>query len=298
MTNRNLLALAICIAFAGPAASRDIYVNNQLGDDHKGGTVQTPQGQLGPCRTIAKALRIAKASDRIVLANTGIPYRESITLQGARHSGSDRFPFVLVGNGATLDGVGSLEDAAWQYVAHDTFRTAPQPMSFQQLFLDDQPAKKNQPRPGQPPQLAPREWCEINGWIHFRVDAHKLPQSYNLSYCALPVGITLYDVHDVIIEDLTIRRFQLDGINCHDNVRRSDLVRLTATENGRSGLSIGGSCRVRIDSCQASGNGVAQARTEGYCAVELIANTFDPTSAPALTHQGGRLIQSPEPRLD
>ena len=33
-----------------------------------------------------KALRIADRGDQIVIANTGQPYREGISLQGARHS--------------------------------------------------------------------------------------------------------------------------------------------------------------------------------------------------------------------
>ena len=290
------LAAAIWLSLAASAPARDIFVNNQIGDDRRAGVLPQPAGEGGgPCRSIAKALRIAQPGDRIILANTGVPYRESITVQGPRHSGTDSYPLVISGNGATLDGTVSLADAAWEYVGNNTFRTRPLRMSFQQLFLDDQPAVRKQPGSGppvngQPPQLAPREWCSIDGWIHFCVDEGTLPQAYALSCCGEQAGITLYEVHDVIIQDLVIRGFQLDGVNCHDNVKRTDLIRITSQQNGRSGFSVGGASRVRIDTCTAAGNGAAQVRIEGYCTVELLDNLLDPATAPAISREGGRIV--------
>jgi hypothetical protein len=286
-----LLAALVWLLAAAAAPARDIYVNNQLGDDRRGGWLPQPAGEGGgPCRSIAKALRIAQPGDRILVANTGQPYREGITVQGPRHSGTDNYPLVIIGNGATLDGTMSLADAVWEYAGNDTFRTRPPRMSFQQLFLDDQPAVRKQPPAGESPELAPRQWCSLQGWIYFRVDAGKLPQAYNLSCCSEQAGITLYEVHDVIIQDLIVRGFQFDGVNCHDNVKRTDLIRITAQENGRSGFSVGGASRVRIDTCTAAGNGAAQIRVEGYCTVELLDNILDADTAPAIVREGGRII--------
>jgi hypothetical protein len=287
-----LLVAALCLLCFSTAAARDIFVNNQLGDDRRGGSAPTAEGGLGPCRTIAKALRIAERGDRIVLANTGEPYRESITIQGARHSGSEMYPFVIAGNGATLDGTISLATAKWKYVGGNVFRTRPPYLSFQQLFLDGQPAVRNQPATGNAPALAPRQWCLFGGWLYFRVDEGKLPQSYDLACCGEQCGITLYDVHDVIVEDLAVRGFWLDGLNCHDNVRRSDLVRVTAVENGRSGISVGGASRVRIDTCTAAGNGAAQVRLEGFCRVQLLDNKLNDASAPAIVKEGGTIVEA------
>ena len=47
---------------------------------------------------------------------------------------------------------------------------------------------------------------------------------------------------------------------------------------------------MRIDTCTARGNGVAQLRTEGYCIVQTIANQLDPTTAPANLSDGGKVI--------
>jgi hypothetical protein len=291
------IAFSACILLSwASAAARDIFVDNLIGDDRRAGSSAAVVGdQGGPCRSIAKALRIAQPGDRIVIAKTPEPYREGITIQGPRHSGSDRFPLVIVGNGATLDGTVPLAEAHWQYTSNNTFRTRPAHMSYQQLFVDDQPAVRHQPPPGQLPQLALHEWCLVDGWIYFRTDEGKLPLHYNLSCCGQQVGITLYDVHDCLVEDLNLRGFWLDGVNCHDNVRRTDLIRLTTTQNGRSGISIGGSSRVRIDTCTSAANGAAQLRVEGYCTVHLVDNVLDETSAPPVVKEGGHIVTQVQP---
>lgn len=286
------LAAALWLSSVADVAARDIFVDNVNGDDRRGGTMPISQGEAGgPCRSIAKALRVARPSDRIIIANTGQPYRESISIQGGRHSGTGNFPFVIEGNGATLDGRVSLADAEWEYVAANVFRTRPKLMSYQQVFLGDQLAVRKFFTNGKFPKLEPLDWCLHEGWIYFRIEPGKLPQSYDLSCCGETVGITLYDVHDVIVSDLVVRGYQLDGVNCHDTVRRSDLLNLTCTENGRSGISIGGACRVRVDTCTCAANGEAQLRVEGYCIVQTVANTFDATSAPAIVREGGRIVE-------
>ena len=291
MRNLVIVCLAGLIVWPTLAWGRDIFVDNLNGDDRKAGTSATSQGAAGgPCRSIAKALRIATKSDRIVIANTGVPYRESISVQGANHSGDEVSAFQIVGNGATLDGTISLADADWEYLHSDIFRVRPPRMSFQQLFLADQPAPRRQPPTGQLPKLAAGEWCLWEGWIYFRTEQGRLPQTYGPACCGLTVGITLYDVHDVVITGLVVRGFQLDGINAHDTVRRTDLVGLNCHHNGRSGISVGGASRVRIDTCAAAGNGAAQVRTEGYCIVQTIENQLDAASAPAIVSEGGKVV--------
>lgn len=273
------------------ASARDIFVNNVLGDDRRGGTMATVGDEgTGPCRSIAKALRIASPGDRIVVANTGQPYRESITVQGPRHSGIDRFPTIISGNGATLDGSMSLSENVWEFAGDSMFRTRPINKSFQQLFLAGVPLVRKQPLGGESLKLAPREWCLFQGWIYFAVEPSRLPEDYDLSCCGEQVGITLYNVHDLFIEDLNVRGFWLDGVNCHDNVSRADLLRIKATENGRSGFSVGGCSKVRIDTCAAGGNGAAQVRLEGVCQVQLLDNVIDAGTAPAILREGGTIL--------
>jgi hypothetical protein len=291
MVRLSLVALLLACT-ATSLAARDIFVDNVNGDDRKGGQSPDSQGDVGgPCRSIAKALRIAKAGDRIVLANHGVPYRECISVQAANHSGDASFPFQIQGNGATLDGTMSLADAQWEATGDYIFRTRPARMSYNQLFLDDQPLVRQRATSGNLATLKPLEWFLADGWLYFRCEKDRLPQSYNLSCCVHQVGITLYDVHDVIIENLTIRGFFLDGVNAHDTTTRTDLIGLTCKDNGRSGISVGGASRVRIDTCTASGNGAAQVRTEAFAIVQIVDSTLDPASAPAIVKDGGRVIE-------
>jgi hypothetical protein len=286
-----IVALLVVVATASLAEARDIFVDNVHGDDRQGGQSPDSQGDVGgPCRTIAKALRIAQASDRIVLANHGVPYRECISVQAARHSGDSAFPLQIMGNGATLDGTMSLAEASWESVGDYIFRTHPARMSYNQLFLDDRPLVRQRSADGNPAALKPLEWSLQDGWLYFRCEKDRLPQSYDLSCCLHQAGITLYDVHDVIIENLVIRGFFLDGVNAHDTTTRTDLIGLVCKDNGRSGISVGGASRVRIDTCQASGNGAAQVRTEGFSIVQIIDSQLDPASAPAIVSDGGRVI--------
>jgi len=282
----------VALTLPALAAARDIYVDNVSGDDRSGGHSPAAGSEIGgPCRSIGKALRIALPGDRIIVANTGVPYRECLTIQGPRHSGSDSYPLYLFGNGATLDGSMPLAEAKWEYVGGTTFRTRPARMSHQQLFLDDQPLARRPVTAGTIPTLAPREWCLDDGWLYFACDETRLPANYNLTCCLHPAGITLYNVHDVIVENFVVRGYYLDGVNCHDNVTRADLLGVNCSHNGRSGFSVGGASRVRIDTCTAAGNGVAQVRTEGYSITALVGNTLDPASAPAVVQEGGKVIE-------
>ena len=289
---RHLMSIFILLSLLSQAAARELFVDNLNGDDRRNGRSADSRGAAsGPCRTIAKALRIAEAGDKIFLANTPEPYRESITLQAASHSGFGDYAFEIIGNGAVLDGTVSLEGAAWEFLGKDLFRMQPRLMSYQQLFLNNEPAVRQKVVDGKFPALKPREWCLHEGYIYFRVDPNYLPSGYDLRCCGMTIGITLYDVYDVVISDLTVRGFQLDGINAHDNVRRSDLIGVNCHYNGRSGISVQNSSRLRIEACTAAGNGAAQLRQEGFSIVQLIDNQLDAASAPAFVREGGKVAE-------
>ena len=80
------------------AAARDLYVNNLAGDDLLDGGSPTGRGSgRGPVQTLRQALWLANTGDHIALANTGTPYRESVTLFGNKHSGFTDRPFIIDG---------------------------------------------------------------------------------------------------------------------------------------------------------------------------------------------------------
>ncbi|QDU29810.1 hypothetical protein ETAA8_49250 [Anatilimnocola aggregata] len=292
MRGRLLECSFLWFALAATCSAADIYVDNVTGDDRRNGRATTSIGVgNGPVRTIAKALRLANKGDRVILANNAEPYRESVAISGGYHSGLATYPFELIGNGATIDGSLSLATAEWEFVTGEIFRVRPPRGSFQRLFIDNVPAEFVQPTGDARPVLNPKQWTLLSGWIYFCVEKDKLPSSYDLSCCGLQTGITLYQVQDVVITDLTVRGFQLDGVNAADNARQAKLLGVISIDNGRSGFTVGGASRVTLDQCDAAGNGNSQLRAEGYSQTRVRDCDFDDKSAPALVSDGGRVFR-------
>ncbi len=274
------------------AAGRNIFVDNVAGNDRATGrqSRHAPDGS-GPVQTIRQALRQAQSSDTIVLANTGRPYRESISLVGSCHSGTAQEPFSVRGNGATLDGSAAVPPTAWENYAGPVFRFRPPHLGYQQLFLDDRPATRvfAARTAGGPPELQARQWCLLDGQIYFCVDLTKLPRDYHLRYAHDQTGITLYHVEHVRITDLVVQAFQLDGIGLHNSARNVSLAGVTCRGNGRSGVSVGGASLVDIDHTLLSDNGQSQLLTLPYSETHLRDSRLLWHTAPGWVDQGGRV---------
>ena len=287
-----LLATNVVLVLVQVAAARDIYVNNVAGNDQHSGTIPVAlNDDAGPSRTIARALRAARKGDRIILENSGVPYRECIALSGANHSGWTGRPFEIIGNGAVLDGSFSIPDGAWQHVHRDVFRFRPPRMSHQLLFLNGVPANRItvESEAERFDQLTPLDYCFFQRQIYFQVEKDRLPHSYDLAHTGHPVGFTLYEVRDVVIADVVVQGYQLDGINAHDNAFNVRLRNVTCRGNARSGISVGGASRVAIEGCLVGNNGVAQVRTEGHSITRIRASTLLENPAPAVLKLGGQI---------
>ena len=157
----SLVAVSIA-STCSTTSARDLFVDNIAGNDRADGTTQAVvQPGIGPVRSLSRALYIADAGDRILMANTGTPYHESVCLQGMRNSGFYFKPFTIDGGGATLDGSSPVPADAWHFERGEMFEFQPLHVAYQQLFLDGVPAKR---RPvasplGGLPELGPREWA-------------------------------------------------------------------------------------------------------------------------------------------
>ena len=289
---RVLYSVLLILTLSAPAAARDIFVDNAAGDDKFTGTQSRNMSDMtGPVRTIAKALRLAGGGDHIVLAKTDLPYRESITLAGQRHSGVAQAPFMLQGNGAILDGSAPVPPNAWEHFRGAVFRFQPRAMAGQQLFIDDRPAVRvfAGNASGTVPTLEPREWCSVKGQIYFCVEKTKLPSDYRLSYACLQTGITLYHVDYVVISDLTVQGFQIDGIAAANSARNVSLTGVTCRGNGRSGICVGGASLADLDACLVGNNGQAQLLTLPCSETHIRNSNLLPNTAPGWVDQGGRV---------
>lgn len=283
MKQYSLLLLVLVFSASGTLA-RDIFVDSSAGDDAFCGELTVATTNInGPVRTISRALELVRAGDRIVLAAGPVPYQECVTLQGQRHSGYPFKPLIIDGNSAFLDGSVPVPDDAWQFVAGDVFRFQPMRMAYQQLFLDGKPVTRRLgPLTGERSELGPMEWCLHQGWIYFRGEAKQIPQRYALRYAGLQTGITLYKVHDVVINNLIVQGFQQDGINAHDGVRDTRLLSITARGNGRSGVCVAGGSRVEIAGSTLGDNGAAQLLLEEYSLTRVYDSLLIPNTGPAI----------------
>lgn len=291
-------SLSLVLAAFSPTVLRatDFYVDNRAGDDRfDGSSPLTSQAGAGPFRSIARALRAVSKGDRISVANTGVPYRESLTVQGGRQSGLE-----LLGNGAILDGLAAVPPRAWKPAGGGLFRLATQRMSYQLLYLDGRPASRVAVSPGdlRLPALQPLQWCLFERYIYFRPEPGKLPDEYDLAHTGLPVGITLYETRQILIRDLIVQGFQLDGVNAHDIVFDATFQRVTFRGNARSGISVGGASQVRVEDCISGSNGAAQLRTEAWSHVRVIGGQLIEDTAPAVVQDGGQLQIEAGPAAD
>ena len=294
---RSVLLLVVVLVtlswLTPPVLGRDIFVSNTAGDDRFSGRRSQSVSELdGPVRTVGRGLALANRGDRIVLEDTGEPYRESLSLVGGRHSGYPYTPFTIEGSGATLNGSAIVPGEAWEHYRGPVFRFRPPHSGFQQLFLDDRPVPRV--RAGrtapEPPELEAGQWCFWGGSIYFGVDPLKLPEDYALTYAGRRVGITLFHVDGVKILNLTVEGFQLDGINAHNSARNVSIHQVTCRGNGRAGVSVGGASSVRIESCLLGDNGQAQLLTQPLSQTHLEGSQLLSLTAPGWVDEGGRVF--------
>jgi hypothetical protein len=288
--------IVACLLLGPMGYAQELYVNNDTGNDGYDGKSATPMlANRGPFRTIGRALRRASAGDRIHIENTGIPYRESLTLQANRHSGVEGNPFVILGNRAILDGSMPIPPESWEPFRDDIYRFRSENKHFKVIYLGSKPARRSQvedPR-ARVLSLEPLQWTLSGGYVYFRAEPGKFAGDYDLNHTVLPVGLTLYEVEHVVVQDLTIQGFHLDGVNAHDGARHVDLVGLVCRGNGRSGISIGGASRVRLEACLVGDNGRAQVRTEGFSHTSIVnCDLIDHPDAPALLREGGEVTKN------
>lgn len=292
MRSPSLAAVLLTLTGGLAAHGATIYVDNVAGDDLLDGGAAVSDAGSGPVRTIRKALRVVQSGDRIVLANTGEAYRETISLSDRRHSGNAVSPFIIDGQGAVLEGADPVPPDAWENYRGAVFRFRPPRSSFQRLFLEGKPAveRKIDPAAHRLPELAPLEWYRRDAHIYFRVEQEKLPEAYPLSYSARQTGITLYHVHDVLITNLVVQGFRLDGVNVNDGVRDCELIDVTSRGNGRSGVTVAGSSKLGLAHCVLGDNGEAQLRVEGQSSTVIEASELIANTAPAVLRRGGKLV--------
>jgi hypothetical protein len=254
-----LLILTVLIALpAVPTAADVIYVDNLRGNDAFDGGVPEPfSPEIGPVRTMARATRLARPGDVIEIANTGVPYREPISLTGRRFDGFDTAAFTVRGNGAVFDGSQPVPPTAWRQVEPNLFRFTPRRKGFYLLLSDEGPLPEVPPPPAGPavlPEVPENHWSAFQGSIYLRTAPLVSPRDLPLRIAGGTTGLTIYDVRHLLVENLTFQHWRVDGVSAHDLCTDVTLRNVTSVENGRAGVSVGGSSIVTLDNPVVKGN--------------------------------------------
>ncbi len=260
------------IAIVSVASGRDLYVDNRAGDDRFDGSIATSVDPgRGPFRTISRAVCAAQAGDRILLANTGSAYREGISLVGSPHSGTAYSPFVIEGQGAGARWFSAVTPGAWQFAVDDVFRFQPERKQFQELFLNGYPVKRVETTAANAVAEVGTARVGAGGRVDlFLRRAGQTAARLCATYAKLSVGITVYKADDVLVHNLTVQGFQLDGINFHDATGPCRLIEVTSRNNGRSGVAVVGASTVELHSCTLTSNAICQLFMDDYSTCDLI----------------------------
>jgi hypothetical protein len=291
------VAAASVLAVTSLSQARDLVVDNVNGNDAQNDRGKVPgPASFGPYRTIERALLGASPGDRIILTNTGEPYRECIALMGPQHSGSPGAPFEIVGNGATLDGTLAPLPQNWREVGRGIWQLHPSPPGYGLLIQDGNVLPEQVIDGVDLTELRPLHWTRSGANIFFRTEENRGPFDYPLDVTSLSTGITLYDVEHVTIRDLTVRGYRLDGINVHSRSREIAILDVTTRHNGRAGLTIAGDCQARIGASLSEANGSAQLRVEGRGVARLgNVKLGEGIGAATVVVDAGRVEQLPRP---
>ncbi|MEZ6089331.1 MAG: hypothetical protein R3C05_15125 [Pirellulaceae bacterium] len=288
--------LIVCVTFA---SGRELVVDNVAGSDYQNdrGLVAGP-ATFGPYRTIMRALLVAQPGDSIILTKTDVPYRECISLNGRQHSGTSLYPFQIIGNGAVLDGTTVPRRDGWEVVRDDLYRYLPPRPGYGQLFVGGNTMPRFIGEFDNLSAMSQGEWAHLDGLIYFRPPVGKSPLDLPLEITSEAVGITLYDVEHVVISDLTVRGYRLDGINAHDKANEVQLIGIAARQNGRSGFCVAGSSSVTIGASLSELNGMAQLLSEGESHTILANVDLADRTAPPIVDHGGKIMKLPNPADD
>ncbi len=250
-----------------------LYVDNVNGSDAFNGRSARPiSDEVGPTRTIRRALELAGPGATISILNRGRPYHESIALVGRRLSGHGPSRFIIEGNGATLDGSRPVPPAAWRARENGLWEVRLWRKGHVLLVRDGNIVPRTQCPHGIPRpllELPAGRFCVHHGRVLYRPEPLELPFEQSFRFAALDVAITLYAVEHVEIRNLNIQHFRLDGITAHDRCHNVRLIGVASEGNGRAGLTVGGTSRVSAIGCRFRNNQQHSVRIEEFAVVEL-----------------------------
>lgn len=277
ITRIALPAVVITVLTTSVLDAGVIYVDNRLGNDAFDGTLPAPTGgTVGPVRSLQRAVRLADRFDTVLMANTGVPYTGSISLVGGRLSGSDVVPLTIDGQGSTLSGWQEIPTGSWQQEAADLWSLALTRKGYYVFTRGEELLPPFGLARGESPTTIPDgHWGTREGRIYLKTSEDRPPTDDQFGFAAYQTGITLHQVRNVRIANLTVEYFRYDGIHAQNDCANIVLENVTLRRNGRAGLAVSGAASLKIVSSALQENGEASLLIGRPALVEAIDTTFD-----------------------
>lgn len=273
-----LLALMLLCGFAAVAGARTIYIDNRIGNDINNGLAPTNEGlRVGPVKTFDRAIVLLDTGDTLEIANNGdgFPYHGSLRLIGNDASGIAAMPMVINGNGAILDGSAPIPPEEWEFMGNGLWRFEPWKKGFYRLYRGEQTLPEVASTREARAELPPGYWTIWRAAIYYQALPDEIPANEPFRIPVREAGIFLYHVHHIIIRDLTVRRYHLDGVNAHDQAAPVILERVRSVGNARSGVFIGGTSKLLIRGGAVQNNRAASVLTQELGRVEISETDID-----------------------
>jgi hypothetical protein len=224
--------LALVGALAVSAGAGSVFVNNQTGDDARGGASAEQA-----VRSLQRAVLLCQAGDTLQLANTGEPYYESLAL-GSK-GGAPTAPIIVAGHGATLSGLRPIPPEAWEpktdgLIFHATRLRQQVPAA--RPFLVRQGTMV--PRRRKPEDVGVEESCWNDDGVYFRMAPGKTVADYQLGGTMLLSGVALAGGSYIEVRDLVCENFANDGFNVHGSCQGLVFRNIVSRWNGDDGFSV------------------------------------------------------------
>ncbi len=224
-----LVLPALLAILSGSVYGNDFFVNNKTGNDSASGSTEHDA-----FLTLAKAAPLLAAGDRLVIANTGTPYNETLSL---RKNGAPGKPIIIEGNGSVLSGLGKLDKDKWQPKSDGVFFYGLPKAAHLNRFVFG-PGLHRYPAAAKADSLGENSYFCDNTGLYFRPAAGKTPADYDLCTMLRGEGVSINNAGYIVCRNLVCEYFANDGFNAHGHCSGLVFENIVGRHNGDDGFSI------------------------------------------------------------
>jgi hypothetical protein len=284
----------VALLALGNQVSADIYVDNRLGRDSNTGRSPVPYGvDEGPLHSVTLALRMAAPGERVVMLPTGVPYSESIRVDGRFTNGAEGAPIVLEGNGNEVSGFMPIPDDGWEWVGDSLWKSRARYRRGANLTVDGEKLPL-EVRDLPPSPSSVKEGTAVSHRGHYLLSMPgRMPGRAKIAVEQLPAGVFIHRANHIIIRNLLVRGFAVDGVQVRGPAKGIQVENCRITENNRAGISGRNNAVVRLDRASITGNGVGVERN-GFSKLLLLDVALADNRKPELNDGTGTFHKSGE----